>query len=451
MPRAYGAVVRAPAGKRLQDLDREIFALAIPAFFTLIAEPLYVLADTAVVGHLGTSELAGVAAASTVLVTGYSLCIFLAFGTTAAVARLLGAGQERAAAHTAVQALWLGLSIGIALSLLGYAFAEPLMSLIGVENEARDFALVYFRISLLGVPALLVSLASVGYLRGSKRVRVPLAVAIGASVANLVLEVVLIYGFGYGVGASAFATVVVQVTAASIYAAVVVRTAATRGAGMRPDRRALRTAGTDGWLLFLRTLVLRGAFFMVTAAAARLGEIDLAAQQIAFQIWAALALGLDALEVSAQTLVGQALGADSRDGAHRAARRTLRWGTLFGIGAGLFVLALRPFLAQLFSDDEAVVALATFLLLWVAITQPLSGPAFVLDGILVGAGDLRYLAAAMAAVCSIVLVGAPLVLALGGGIGWLWAVFTLFMAARLAVLARRATGDRWAVTGATRY
>jgi putative MATE family efflux protein len=450
MAQAYGAGVRASPANRLGDLDREIFSLAVPAFFTLIAEPLYLLADTAVVGHLGTPELAGVAAASTILVTGYSLCIFLAFGTTAAVARLLGAGQQQAAAHTAVQALWLGLWIGIVLSGLGYAFAEPLMSLIGVENEAREFALVYFRISLLGVPALLVSLASVGYLRGSKRVRVPLAVAIGASITNLVLEVVLIYGLGFGVGASAATTVVVQLTAASIYAAVVVRTAATRGAGLRPDRRALRSAGSDGWLLFLRTLVLRGAFFTVTAAAARLGEIDLAAQQIAFQIWAALALALDSLEVSAQTLVGEALGEGSRHDARRAARRTLRWGTAFGIGAGLFVLALAPFLAQLFTDDEAVVSLATFLLLWVAVSQPLSGPAFVLDGILVGAGDLRFLAGAMAAVCSIVLIGAPVVLALGGGIGWLWAVFTVFMAMRVVVLGQRAASDRWEVTGATR-
>ena len=151
-----------------------------------------------------------------------------------------------------MQALWLGLSIGIALSLSGYAFAEPLMSLVGVEGEAREFALVYFRISLLGVPALLVSLASVGYLRGSKRVRVPLAVAIGASVTNLVLEVVLIYGFGFGVGASAFTTVVVQLTAASIYAAVVVRTAATRnghcartGARFAPRDRRLAALPAD--------------------------------------------------------------------------------------------------------------------------------------------------------------------------------------------------------------
>ena len=438
---------------RAATLDREILALAVPAFFTLIAEPLYVLADTAVVGHLGTPQLAGVAAATTILVTGYSLCIFLAMGTTAAVARLLGAGQREAAAHAAVQALWLGVAIGIPLALLGFAFTEPLLSLIGVEDTARTYAYEYFRISLLGVPALLVALASVGYLRGSKRVWIPLTVAVTSNVVNLVLELVLIYGLGYGVGASALATVVVQLGAASVYAVVVVRAAVVEGAGMRPDRHAIRSAGSDGWLLFLRTLFLRGAFFVLTAATARLGEIELAAQQIAMQIWTLLALSLDSLEVAAQTLVGEALGGGLAARAHLAARRTLRWGTGVGFAAALLVLALHNVLPYIFTDDPAVISLASFLLVWVAISQPLGGPAFVLDGILVGSGDLNFLARAMAAISLIVIVGEPIVLWLDGGIGWLWAVFTLFMAARVLVLGLRAASNRWAVTErrATRF
>ncbi|HTN79168.1 MAG TPA: MATE family efflux transporter [Acidimicrobiales bacterium] len=431
-------------------LDREILGLAVPAFFTLIAEPLYVLADTAVVGHLGTPQLAGVAAASLVLVTGYSLCIFLAFGTTAAVARLLGAGEHRAAAHAAVQALWLGLVIGVPLALLGFAFTEPLLALVGVEGAARVFAHLYFRISLLGVPALLVSLASVGYLRGSKRVWIPLAVAVVSNAVNLTLEIVLIYGLGYGVGASAAATVFVQLAAAAVYAVVVVRAAVRRGAGLRPDHHAIRAAGSDGWLLFLRTLSLRGAFFILTAATARLGEVELAAQQIAMQIWTLLALSLDSLEVASQTLVGQALGGGSAGRAQLAARRTLRWGTGVGCAAALLTLAFHSVVPHIFTDDPAVISLASYLLVWVAITQPLGGPAFVLDGILVGSGDLRFLAAAMAGISMIVIAGEPIVLWLGGGIGWLWAVFTAFMAARVVVLGRRAASNRWAVTGATR-
>jgi putative MATE family efflux protein len=198
-------------------------------------------------------------------------------------------------------------------------------------------------------------------------------------------------------------------------------------------------------------LFLRAAFFVLTAAAARLGEIELAAQQIAMQIWALLALALDSLEVAAQTLVGQALGAGFADSAQLAARRTLRWGTGVGCAAGVLVFALHDVIPHLFSDDPAVTSLASFLLLWVAISQPLGGPAFVFDGILVGSGDLKYLAKAMAAICLVMIIGEPIVLWLGGGMGWLWAVFIVFMVVRVVVLGRRAASNRWAITGATRH
>jgi putative MATE family efflux protein len=244
--------------------------------------------------------------------------------------------------------------------------------------------------------------------------------------------------------------VVVQLAAAAVYTAVVVRAAVAEGATLRPDRRAIRSAGSDGWLLFVRTLFLRGAFFVLMAAAARLGEIELAAQQIAMQIWALLALALDSLEVAAQTLVGQALGGGSATTAQLAGRRTLRWGTGFGFAAAVVVLALHDVIPHLFSDDPAVTSLASFLLVWVAISQPLGGPAFVLDGILVGSGDLLFLARAMAAICLVMIIGEPIVLWLGGGMGWLWAVFIAFMVVRVVVLGGRAASNRWAVTGATR-
>ena len=129
----------------------------------------------------------------------------------------------------------------------------------------------------------------------------------------------------------------------------------------------------------------------------------------------------------------------------------MRWGTGVGFAAALLVLALHNVLPYIFTDDPAVISLASFLLVWVAISQPLGGPAFVLDGILVGSGDLSFLARAMAAISLIVIVGEPIVLWLDGGIGWLWAVFTLFMAARVLVLGLRAASNRWAVTGATRH
>ena len=194
--------------------DREIAALAVPALGALIAEPLYVLADTAVVGHLGTPQLGGLAVASSVLLTLYAVFIFLAYGTTAAVSRLLGAGDERAAAHQAVQSMWLALSIGVVVAVMGAALSGPLVTLMGADGAVRSNALVYLRISLVGVPAMLLVLAGTGYLRGLQDTRTPLAVALGTGLLNLALEVGLIYGLGFGIGASAASTVVAQTAAA---------------------------------------------------------------------------------------------------------------------------------------------------------------------------------------------------------------------------------------------
>ncbi|HET6662770.1 MAG TPA: MATE family efflux transporter, partial [Acidimicrobiales bacterium] len=192
-------------------LDREIARLAVPAFGALIAEPLYVLTDTAVVGHLGTPQLAGLAVASTVLLTLYAVFIFLAYGTTAAVSRLLGAGDEREAAHQAVQSMWLALFIGLGVIVIGLALSGPLVGAMGAEGAVRANALVYLRISLAGVPAMLLVLAGAGYLRGLQDTRTPLLVAIGTAAANLVIEVALIYGLNQGIGASALATVLAPV------------------------------------------------------------------------------------------------------------------------------------------------------------------------------------------------------------------------------------------------
>ena len=179
----------------MRPVDRELLRLAVPALGALLAEPLYVLADTAVVGHLGTTELGGLAVASAALLFGYGLCIFLAYGTTAAVARLTGAGEVDRAAHQAVQGLWLALALGVVLALLGAAFATPVLRLLGADGETLPQAGTYLRISLLGAPAMLMMLAGVGYLRGVKDTIRPLWVAAGTAVVNLVLEVILIYGF----------------------------------------------------------------------------------------------------------------------------------------------------------------------------------------------------------------------------------------------------------------
>ena len=428
--------------------DREILRLAVPALGALIAEPLYVLADTAVVGHIGTAELGGLAVASSVLLSGYAIFIFLAYGTTGAVGRLIGAGDRREAAHQGVQSLWLALLIAAVLVPPGMLSAGWLVRALGARDAIATNGEVYLRISLLGAPALLLMLAGTGYLRGRQDTRTPLLVALGSNVVNLALELLLIYGLGYGIGASALATVVAQWGAAAVYLVYVARAARAEGASLRPDRAALAGLGRAGAALLVRTAALRGAWTGATAVAAGMGSVELAAHQIGFELWNALALALDAIAIAGQAMMGRALGAGDVDEARAVSRRMVQIGVAAGIAFALAVLATRPLLGHVFSADPAVVRLTGFVLLWVAVQQPVNAVAFVLDGVLIGAGDLRYLAWAMAGAAAVFAAAAGAVYGLELGIGWLWAAMGVFMVARTAGLWLRFRTETWLVTGA---
>jgi putative MATE family efflux protein len=441
------AGIRALAPRWTAD-DREILRLAFPALGALTAEPLYILADTAVVGRIGTPQLGGLALASSLLLIGYAVFIFLAYGTTSAVARLLGAGDERRAAHQAVQSLWLAAIVGIGLALAVAAFDRPLVELMGGEGAVATNALVYLRISLFGLPALMITLAGVGYLRGLQDTKRPFYVALGSALVNLVLELVLVYGFDQGIGASALSTIVAQWLAAGVFVVWIRRAVAAHGVTMTPDVAVIRELASAGFELFLRTAALRGSLTITLAVAARIGDDDLAAHQIAFEIWNLLALTLDAVAIAAQAMIGRALGAGKPERARALGRRMTQWGLWLGVALGLVLLATSPLLPHIFSEDEAVIALASFLLIHVAVSQPMNGVVFALDGVLIGAGDLRYLAKAMAFASAVLIGGAVLVLTLDAGIGWLWFSLEVWIFLRMVTLLARFRGTAWQVTGA---
>ncbi len=436
--------------RRPGPLDWEIARLAVPAFVALASEPLYVLADTAVVGHLGTPELGGLAVAGTVLTTVFWVFNFLAYGTTGAVARAIGAGREEAAARQAVQSLWLALGLGAALAVAGMVAAPGAVGLMGATDAVRPHALLYLRISALGAPAVLVGLAGVGYLRGLYNTATPLLIALVANLANLVGEVALIYGAGMGLGASAATTVAAQTGAALVFARVIVGHAQAAGVSLQPDWGAQRALLAVGRNLFVRTGSLQAALALTTAIASRLGTAQVAAHQVALQLWLFLAFALDALAIAGQAMIGRLLGAGRAEDARAVSRRLLAWGLLAGAVFAAGVLAARPLLSRGFSDDARVEALVLDLLWFVALFQPLNAIVFVLDGVLIGAGDLRYLAGAM--IGSLALF-TPFALA----VGWLdlpltalWAALGIFMVARLATVTTRFLGPGWAVVGPRR-
>jgi putative MATE family efflux protein len=430
---------------RRSPYDREIVALAQPALGALAAEPLYLLADTAIVGHLGTPQLAALALAATVLSTLVSLCIFLTYGTTARVSRLHGAGQHTAAGALAAQALWLALAIGVALAAVIAALAVPLVDALGGERTVAAMAVRYLRIAVLGVPMALVALAGQGFLRGVGDLRTPLLVVVAANVANVVLELLFVYGFGWGLDGSAWGTVLAQAGMGAAFVALLLRAPADR---RRPDRARMRSLISIGAQLLVRTAALLGCFVFATAVCARVGQASLGAHQIAFQLFGFLALVLDAIAIAGQVIVGRALGAGDADAAYAAARRMLEWSLGAGVVIGGVLLALTDVIPRAFTTDGAVIERAhamwpLFCALW-----PPAAVVFALDGILIGAGDTRYLAGAMVAAAAVFVPLALAALELGWGIVGVWCALLALMAVRLAPLAVRFAGRRWALVGA---
>ncbi|MFC9947604.1 MATE family efflux transporter [Streptomyces pratensis] len=430
--------------------DREIFALAVPAFGALVAEPLFVMVDSAVVGHLGTPQLAGLAVAAALLTTAVSIFVFLAYATTAAVARQVGAGDLASAIRQGMDGIWLALLIGAAVVAVTLPLAPWLVDVFGTSDTASPYATTYLRISSLGIPAMLVVLAATGVLRGLQDTRTPLYVAIGGFTANGALNVGLVYGAGLGIAGSAWGTVIAQAGMALAYLIVVVRGARRHGASLRPDAAGIRASAQAGIPLLVRTLSLRAVLMIATAVAARLGDTDIAAHQIILSIWSLTAFALDAIAIAGQAIIGRYLGANDTKGAREACRRMVQWGVASGVALGVVIVLARPLFVPLFTGDTSVQDTLLPALLVVALSQPVCGVVFVLDGVLMGAGDGRYLAWAMVLTLAVFAPVAVLVPSFGGGLTALWAAMTLMMTVRLVTLWIRMRSGRWIVTGATR-
>lgn len=438
----------------VKTTDREILRLAVPAFLALVAEPLFLLSDAVIVGHLGTPELAGLGIAAVILQTVVGLCVFLAFGTTASVARHLGAGNLRAALAQGVDGLWLAVIIGAIATVGGIVLTPTLVAAFDTGAEVAGHAETYLAIAFLGTTPLLIMLAATGVLRGLQDTRTPLLVAVVGNGLNIALNVLLVYGLGLGIAGSAIGSVLAQVLSAAWLVVVVVRGAREHGAPLSPDRAGILAAAHAAIALVIRTVALRACLLVGTYAATRVGtgasDVNVATHQIAITLWSFLAYALDAVAIAAQALTGRALGSGDVDTTRQLTRRMIRWGWGTGIVAGVALAAAAPFIGVLFTSDPEVRAALVPVLLVAALGQPLAGLVFVLDGVLIGAGDGAYLAWAGIVVLVAYAPAALWAATLPHGLVAVWVAMTVvFMGGRGVLLSRRARGDRWMVTGAT--
>ena len=419
--------------------------LALPALGALAAEPLYVLGDTAIVGHVSTEALAGLALGGLLLAETLGFVTVLEYGATAKVSRLYGAGQRRDALDVGVQATWFALGLGLLAAVVIEALADPALRLLaGGATPAYEQGLIWLRIAALGAPFVLVTAAGQGWMRGFQDTRTPFAVLGIANLSSICLSLVLVQGVGLGIEGSAIANVVAQVASGATFVILLIR----RGAPLAPSLVRIRGQMRAARDLALRTASFFAAFTTAAAVAARMGDAQLAAHQIGFQLWILVALALDSIAIAAQTLVGSLLGAGDVDAAWVLGRRLLRFGALFGVAVAVLLAAGYDVIPRLFTSDQAVRDQVAILWPWFVAMLPFCGVLFALDGVLLGAGDLVFMRNVTAAAALGGFLPLVLVASVGGlGIGGIWAALAAFIGIRLAIGLVHWRGRAWLVPG----
>eukprot|EP00192_Tetraselmis_astigmatica_P005286 CAMPEP_0117695946 /NCGR_PEP_ID=MMETSP0804-20121206/28414_1 /TAXON_ID=1074897 /ORGANISM="Tetraselmis astigmatica, Strain CCMP880" /LENGTH=507 /DNA_ID=CAMNT_0005510059 /DNA_START=116 /DNA_END=1638 /DNA_ORIENTATION=- len=348
----------------LQNVTIEIAAIALPILAALAADPLAGIVDSAFLGHLGATQLAGAGVSLSFFETVTKLInVPLLAVTTSTIAAALGkSGSARspAVAGAATSMLLVAGAVGLAEVLVLLASSHPGLVMWGLEDKTAVFidAENYLSIRALG---------------GS-----------GNNLASCFS----------GVNGAAYATVAAE-GIASVY--LISELAATCGLSVaeRTSTDKLAELVKPTGYLMLRTLALAGTFAFATSVSARLG-VDLAAtHQICFQVWLASSLLSDALAVAAQSLLARTYASGDYNGSRRIVSRSLQLGTGLGLGLGaLLYLGQEPLLA-LFSSEPDVVKNAHDVFLAVVLTQPFNALAFVWDGILYGVGGFGFAALVM--------------------------------------------------------
>jgi putative MATE family efflux protein len=370
---------------------------------------------------------------------------FLQYGTTAQVARASGAARHVTAARLGAQAVWLSLAIGAGVAALIAALASPVVEAVGAEGDTSEYAVSYLRIVAIGVPSAFLALGGQGFLRGVSDLRTPLEIVIGGNVLNLVLEVLFVYVFHWGIEGSAWGTAIAQTAMGVLFVWTILRRVGRANAGLRPAlaRRLLSV----GKFLFVRTVALISAFVLAGAVVARSGDAPLAAYQVAFQLWIFLALVLDSIAIAGQIIAGRELGASRADEAYAAGLRMIWLSVALGAVFTVGLLVLVDLLPRVFTSDDAVLEACRDLWPIFALMQPLNGAVFALDGILIGAGDGRFIALSMVVAFASCAVALGVTLAADWGVVGVWAALLVLIVVRLALMGTRFRRRRWLVTG----
>lgn len=407
--------------------DRAILAFALPALGALAADPLVSAVDTAFVGRLGTEALAALGVNAGVFSLAFLVFNFLAYGTTPLVADAMA----RDARSEAGRIITAGLGIAAVLGLLGtvvlVALEVPILEAMGASGSLLEASGTYLRVRAWAAPAVLLVTVGNGAYRGFGDTRTPLRFTLWLNLANVVLDALFLFGLGWGLWGAALATTIAQWLGAVAFVVGLGRGPVPLS---KPSLREVRTLLGVGSVLSVRTAALVFTMTATTSLATRLGEVSIAAHQVAMQLWLMFALLIDAFALAGQSLIAEALGAGEVMRARRIADRLLVWGLRVGLGLALFLGAGWPLWPGLFGlSPEVTVALLAVLPI-VALMQPLNALVFVFDGVFIGVRAFATLAWQMVVATSLTLAALAWVWTVGAGLRGVWACMVLLIAAR---------------------
>ena len=424
------------------SITREIVSLAIPALGALALDPLLSLIDTAFVGRLGVTSLAGTGIATILLNTSFSVFHFLSISTTPLVANAIQISQDETSRVTA-NGILLASVLGLASATSVILLAQPLCIALGASAASLQTAVTYLRLRAVAAPFALASLVTNGALRAHKDIQTSFRVALTANLLNIILDFVLIFPFRLGVAGAALATSVSQILAFSLMISSLVQRGRLYFVHLLrvPRLSELVPLLSAGALLSIRTISLLATIAYATSIAAARGVIELAAYELCRQLWIFKATVLNSLTTAAQALVASAMAARTFKRAREIADHTLRLATGFGFILGIFAIATGTALPGLFTSSEAVSHRAAECIRVAALCAPLNGAVFALDGILAACEDYRYLASAIALACLFGCIAISGVKACGGGAVGVWCGMNFLMIARAIVLFWRYLGS----------
>ncbi len=412
---------------------RRVLRIAVPVVLANITVPILGLVDTGVVGQLGQAAPIGAVGIGAVILTGlYWLFGFLRMGTTGFAAQALGAGDAAENAAILLRALGIAAFGGLAIIVLQSPLFALGFWLSPASDEVESLARSYMAIRVWSAPALIATFAITGWLIAAERTRDILVIQLVMNGVNIALDLVFVLGLGWGVQGVATATLLAELSGASLglwYCRAALSTAPWRDRARLFEGEKLRRFASVNSDILVRSLLLQAVFMSFLFYGARYGDVRLAANHILLQFLAVTAHGMDGFAFAAETLVGQAIGAKKRAALRRASIMVSLWCAGLAVGLTLAFAAFGGLIIDWMTTAPDVRTAAREYLVFMALTPLLSAAPFMLDGIFIGATRTRDMRNMMAISVLIYFSAAFVLMPLFGNTG-LWIALLVSFAAR---------------------